>query len=333
MKPLKFILFCLILLIADIISSAAAVEFRDLTWRDLKRDRDVPVRIYFDPASEQPQPVIFFSHGLGGNRSGYEFLVNYWSKAGFAVVMVEHLGSNTDIFKSKPFIAAFREAAKDPLNAINRPKDISFAVDTLIDLNQNSKDWKNRFDPQRMGIGGHSFGAYTAMAAAGFKIILPDGKQFKQDEPRLRCALVLSEPVQKGQKQYGGKPFEDMNVPCFYMTGTKDKTPILAETLPEDRRWPFDHSRNERFLLTFNGGDHMIFSGRYRVYGIDGLDKPTDKLFQRIICETSLTFFEAFVNNNPEAQKKMRTAPASLGITPEIGVWESGNRSEDAAKP
>ena len=41
----------------------------DLTVHDAARNRDIPVRIYL-PANTAPEPVILFSHGLGGSRDG-----------------------------------------------------------------------------------------------------------------------------------------------------------------------------------------------------------------------------------------------------------------------
>ena len=50
----------------------------------------------------------------------------------------------------------------------------------------------------------------------------------------------------------------------FHMTGTLDDSPVGKSTVA-DRRVPFDHiAAKEQFLVTFTGGDHMVFSGRVR---------------------------------------------------------------------
>ena len=50
------------------------VEVVRYDWFDSKRDRKVPVKIYFPKSGNGPFPVILFSHGLGGSRENYEYL-------------------------------------------------------------------------------------------------------------------------------------------------------------------------------------------------------------------------------------------------------------------
>jgi predicted dienelactone hydrolase len=44
----------------------------DLTVHDAARKRDLPVRVYL-PTNTAPAPVVLFSHGLGGSRTGSVF--------------------------------------------------------------------------------------------------------------------------------------------------------------------------------------------------------------------------------------------------------------------
>ena len=48
------------------------VAVTDYDWFDEKRQRQVPVRIYY-PQGRGPYPVVVFSHGLGGSREGYQY--------------------------------------------------------------------------------------------------------------------------------------------------------------------------------------------------------------------------------------------------------------------
>src|SRR6185369_7102161 len=107
-----------------------AVETVRFDWHDAKRDRDVPVKIYFPKSGGGRLPVIIFSHGLGGSREGYEYLGRHWASHGYVSVHVQHPGSDDAVWRNAAALdrmTAMRQAAADPRNAINRPLDVSFA--------------------------------------------------------------------------------------------------------------------------------------------------------------------------------------------------------------
>jgi hypothetical protein len=81
------------------------------------------------------------------------------------------------------------------------------------------------------------------------------------------------------------------------MTGTEDYSPI-GETHPEERRVPFDHIHGaDQFLLTLNGGDHIIFAGRTTT-----LTPEKEKLFKDLICESSTVFWDAYLKGDAKAK-------------------------------
>src|SRR5690349_16713527 len=64
-------------------SGSNLVETVKYDWKDEKRDRQVPVKIYFPKNGMGPFPIIIFSHGLGGSRDGYEYLGRHWASHGY----------------------------------------------------------------------------------------------------------------------------------------------------------------------------------------------------------------------------------------------------------
>src|SRR5581483_9906365 len=80
-------------------SAVATVKY---DWLDQKRDRKVPVKIYYPQTGSGPFPVIIFSHGLGGSRDGYEYLGRYWASHGYVSVHLQHLGSDSSILTNVP---------------------------------------------------------------------------------------------------------------------------------------------------------------------------------------------------------------------------------------
>jgi dienelactone hydrolase len=276
-----------------------AVETVTRDWRDGDRNRVVPVKIYYPKTGNGPFPVIVFSHGLGGSREGYEYLGRHWASHGYVAVHVQHKGSDEAVWKGNPQpMQAMRDAAKDPRNALNRPNDIRFAITEMERLNGQDGPLKGRLDLGHVGAAGHSFGAYTTLAVAGEVFVGPLGRQISVVDPRVKAAIPMSAPVPRRKEQLD-KAFGAITIPCLHMTGTEDDSPI-GETSKEERRLPFDHSRgSDQYLVIFNGGDHMIFSGRGKLPG----DRTKDSRFQELIRAASLAFWDAYLRDDAKAKK------------------------------
>jgi predicted dienelactone hydrolase len=267
-------------------------------WKDPARDREVPVKIYYPKTGRGPCPVIVFSHGLGGSREGYEYLGRQWASHGYVSVHVQHKGSDTDVWKgnARP-MDALRAAAKDPSNAVNRPADVRFAIDKLTKMNRQDGPLAGRLDMARVGAAGHSFGAYTTLAVAGEVFVGPFGRGISVADPRVKAAIPMSSPVPR-RKETLDRAFGSIKIPCLHMTGTEDSSPI-GDTPKEDRRLPFDHSKGpDQYLVIFNGGDHMIFSGRGRLAG----NRAKDARFQELICAATTAFWDAYLRGDAKAE-------------------------------
>ena len=266
------------------------VVVSSFSWIDPARKRAVPVKIYSPKAGAAPLPVIVFSHGLGGSRDGYEYLGRFWAASGFVSVHVQHPGSNDGVWKGAGVgnrMHAMTRAAAQPSNSLNRPLDIHFAIDQLIHLNTDPPFLLHgRLDTNRIGVAGHSFGGYTALAVAGESFPAGKSKSAPFADRRIKAAVSMSAPVPRRPQDFAGA-FESIHIPVFHLTGTGDNSPI-GETKAGDRRAAFDHMTGaETCLLIFNGGDHMVFSGTSRP------NKGTDKIFQNLICQSTTAFWEA----------------------------------------
>lgn len=268
-------------------------------WYDAKRDRMIPVKIYY-PDGDQSFPVIIFSHGLGGSRRGYQYLGEHWASHGFVSVHIQHPGSDEALLEN-PVMARTkaRKAAKDPQNLINRPKDVHFAIDELLQRNRNEESYLyGHIDPDRIGVAGHSFGAYTALVTAGRTFTDKQGHTIDLSDPRVKACLAMSPPARTLKED---RPtYATFNRPCFHMTGTRDDSPI-GKTTAAQRRIPFDAiSAPDQYLVTFTDGDHQIFSGRVTIR--NPADRK-DPIFQSYIKMASTAFWDAYLNQNEHAKQ------------------------------
>ncbi|HEY0512356.1 MAG TPA: hypothetical protein VGH73_10655 [Thermoanaerobaculia bacterium] len=267
------------------------------SWTDAARNRPVPVKIYAPATGKGPFPVIVFSHGLGGSREGYKYLGRHWASYGYVAVHLQHLGSDVAVFKQGRILKNLREAADDPRNAVARPLDVRFVLDHLEKINQGGSPLAHRLDLQRVGMAGHSFGAWTTLVVAGQN----PGRQPSEGplaDPRVKAAIEMSAPVPR-QRENLDRVYAGIHIPVLHMTGTLDDSP-LGETKAAQRRIPYDHIHGaDQYLVTFQGGDHMIFSGRF---ANDAQRGPKDELFQDLIRQGTTAFWDAYLKGDAEAK-------------------------------
>ena len=266
-------------------------------WQDAKRQRPVAAKVYYPAGGSGPFPVVVFSHGAGGSREGYEYLGRHWASHGYVSVHLDHEGSDEAVWRGQPDpLAGIRRAVADPRNAINRPLDVSFALDRMEELNRTDPPLQGRLDLARIGVAGHSFGAFTTLAVAGQTFVLPAGREASFRDPRVIAAIAMSAPVPRKRAPFA-RAFGSISIPCMHMTGMRDDSPI-GDTKAEERRIPFDNIHAaDQYLVTFVDGDHMIFSGRGRLPG-----GARDPLFQELIKTGTLAFWDAYLLGNSEAK-------------------------------
>lgn len=284
-------------------------------WVDPRRNRPVGVKVYLPgarPEEAKARPVLIFSHGLGGSREGYAYLGRHWASWGYVSVHLQHEGSDDAVWRNqeKPYRAMSR-AATDPRNALERPRDVRFALDRLGELNERDPVWQGRLDLARVGIAGHSFGAWTVLAAAGQAFRGPLGGDRSLGDPRIKAAVAMSAPVQADRRDRG---YDAIRIPVFHLTGTRDDSPI-GNTQAADRRVPYDEiTHADQYLLTFTGGDHMVFSGRL------GTSRPGDAAMQRWVLASTTAFWAAYLEGDPAAKAWLRGPLA--GALGSLGRWE-----------
>jgi predicted dienelactone hydrolase len=100
-----------------------------IVLHDAARNKDLPLKIYY-PAAPGPFPIIIFSHGALASKDCYEELGRYWASFGYVSIHPSHADSIAD----SGFKGTLRESISDPSAWQNRPKDVSFILDSLSDI-------------------------------------------------------------------------------------------------------------------------------------------------------------------------------------------------------
>ena len=233
----------------------AASAWQDGEWSDRSRARSMPWRLR-TPEGSGPWPLIVYSHGLGGSRAGGDAWAQAWRAAGFAVLSLQHPGSDIEVLRGG--LARLREAAT-AAQLLARVADVRFALDELERRQREAEPtWKD-VDLGAIGMAGHSFGAQTTQAIAGQRFPVPS--DLADSRPRAFIALSPSASrVQRPvQEQFGA-----IARPFLAVTGSLDGDPFGSFEGGEPRARIFEGlPPGQRGLLWLDGADHMTFAGNH----------------------------------------------------------------------
>ncbi len=287
-----------------------AIKTLDLTVRDEARDRAIPLRIYL-PASTDPQPIVLFSHGLGGTCKNNAYLGQHWAGRGYVAVFLEHPGSNDAVWRDVP-VAQRRAAMAKAASAANfmlRVKDVPAVLDALTRWHADPDHaLHDRLDRTRVGMSGHSFGAVTTQAVSGQVM----GRNLSFTDPRIVAAVALSpSSPQRGEPR---EAFGQVKIPWLLMTGTHDEALIghadvasrlaVYPALP-----PGDEGRVNKYELVLHNGEHSAFSDR----ALPGDRQQRNPNHHRAILALSTAFWDAHLRQDQSATAWLNgQGPASV---------------------
>ena len=104
---------------------------------------------------DEPYPLVVFSHGYALSPIVYSTLVEHYASHGYVVLAPEH----NERFDGS--VTGFWE------ELIDRPVDIRRTIDLAEQLTESGAPFAGLIDTDNVAVVGHSYGGYTALAAAG----------------------------------------------------------------------------------------------------------------------------------------------------------------------
>lgn len=230
--------------------------------------------------SDGPYPLVILSPGFALGRTGYAWLGEHLASYGFAVIAPEHHE------RADETLSEFWKAT------ITRPQEMQLLLAYVDAQTAEDRALAGLVDPQTVAVVGHSYGGYTALAAAGGRFDI-DGFEARcasaravADPDGWLCDLLLPHvadmaelagfdtvpdglwpswadgrvdaivPLAGDAYIFDEAGLAEISVPVMAMGGSADTgTPYLWGTYPT-----YEHvSSDTRVRVTFENAEHMIF--------------------------------------------------------------------------
>lgn len=286
---------------------------------DSKRNRRFYVKLYQPEQLTPNNPVIIFSHGLSSRPEDFNALGRHLASYGYVVAMPQHPGS--DILQTQDFISGLSRQIFLLDEFIDRPLDITFLLDELTRL--NGSQFGGKLNLESVGVGGHSFGGYNALAVSGAKIDFDSlenscnlsignlnaalllqcralklpRKDYDFRDPRVKAVFTMN-PVNAAI--FGVNGLNEVKIPTFFGAGSYDPaTPFVFE---QARTFPFLNSENTYFQLQ-EGQAHVDFSQLDAgisdlIETVGNLTLPSPYLLEEYTNSMALAFFRVHLNSD-----------------------------------
>jgi predicted dienelactone hydrolase len=191
----------------------------------------------------------------GGKKEGGDVWGKAWARAGLLVVHLQHVGSDNRSLKGG--FAALRVAMK-PQQLVARIADVRFAMAEIARRQASGAAGWAGVPLQKIAVGGHSFGARSTLAAAGWQ---RSGVSGVAAQPKVFVAMspALGKDVSLAQAR---KELASVTRPFLVCTGSLDGEIMNNGETPESRRMVYDAlPAGKKALLWLDGADHFTFAG------------------------------------------------------------------------
>lgn len=233
-------------------SGLAVAAEAEVRLTDSARQRELAVDVTY-PGGPGPFPVILYSHGDGGTGKDARGLARFWATRGYVVLAPSHRD------------APSAKNVGDPKAWETRARDLAFLIDSLPVIGERVPPLAGKLDGARLGVGGHSYGAYTAGLLSGATVAPPKGSKNPKPEsfadPRPRAFLLLSPPG-AGMRGWTASSWASVARPLLVVTGSRDKG-----SKGQEPAWRFDAFRlsppGDKYSLFLRGASHQSYTGRY----------------------------------------------------------------------
>ena len=255
--------------------------------------RELAFNLYY-PEDGGGYPLLLFSHGNWSDKNSYDLVIEHWVSHGYAVIAPDHLDCCSAVQ------GIFNSLRYGQLGLIEgRVADLRRLLAALPDIQRLHPAFAGKFDPARLGLAGHSFGAFTAQQFGGAMAYDPDAEQFLPVRAPLVGAIVALSPPGPMFTTITAGSWEALAAPTLVTTGTWDIQP---------RFWPdwrmhllsYETARpGDKYALVTQGADHYLGNLICR----PERQEPPQVDALRMLQVVTTTFLDAYLKGDADAMR------------------------------
>jgi len=241
-----------------------------------------------------PYPFLVFSHGYGGSGLSAVFFTEALAARGWIVACPDHHDKHSAVR-----IRTGQEKDFDRLGLLQHAKEITASgpgdrgkylyrldeMQLVLDGMLTSDTFGKLIDKDRVAVGGHSFGGFTALGLSG---TIKD-----RHDPRIKAVLLFSTGA--GSYLFRDDELAAVRIPSMLFMGEREEDQQRgSETMSELSARIFRNVSSPKYFLEVKGASHFSFNNSLADNRRTRLLSGTKEQFE-VIRRYSIAFLEKHV--------------------------------------
>lgn len=279
-------------------------------------------------AESGPYPLLVFSHGYGGSGLSAVFFTEALAARGWIVAAADHHDRYSAVrirtgqvedYDRRGLLRHAREIAassyEDRQDYLYRLDEIKVVIDRML-----AQDSFGRFiDQNRIAVGGHSFGGFTALGVCG--------TIKERRDARIKAILLFSTGA--GGYLFSEEELSSVRVPSMLFLGEKEQDAMRGRdmTMAEISDKIYRNMPPPKYFLEVKGANHLSFNNRFTGRRAARLLGGDDEGLFDVIRRYSIAFLEKHVVGRKSAEQVLsQNDPLLTRYSRDLVVKESQDR-------